>query len=186
MKPSWSLLVAALMAAALSAACVSALTSVKKQTASGSAADRLKGLDASKATAAAKDSSKVGKDRAATDIPPPPFPDSSKSVASSSDFSQRAEINQSALDFAENVPKVKAVKTCYSKLYGGWNLFLYVVKGKKIELQQYQWNPKSKEWDIVLRDEKLPQDQIDYHIKSEVNDEKCFVLKDEHESPKSR
>lgn len=90
---------------------------------------------------------------------------------------QRPEINQAALDFAAHVPNVKYVKTCFSKLYGGWYLILYVTRGKRTSLQQYLWNPKSKEWEIVYILKEIPEDQVEYHVKGEVGDEKCFVLK---------
>ena len=98
------------------------------------------------------------------------------------DLSWKDEINASALDFADklpvrNVPKIKHVKTCFSKLYGGWYLILYVEEGKKIGLQQYSWNPKNREWEFSYRQKEVPANQVEFHLKGEVEDEKCFVLK---------
>lgn len=93
------------------------------------------------------------------------------------DLSLREEINQSALDFAKNVSHVRHIKTCFSKLYGGWYLILYIEKGKRIALEQYSWNPKTREWEIVFSQKEVPREQLQFHLKGEVNDEKCFVLK---------
>ena len=90
---------------------------------------------------------------------------------------QKEEINQAALKFAKEIPNVKYIKTCFSKIYGGWYLLLYVEKGKKISLQQYSWNEKSKEWDVVYQVKEVPASQLEYHLKGEVGDEKCFLLK---------
>jgi len=115
-------------------------------------------------------------------LPPPP-PDyqppslSEGLLEGPPDLSWKDEINASALEFAKNIPGVKHVKTCYSKLYGPWYLILYVEKNKKIGLQQYSWNARSKEWEISYQLKELPAKQLEYHLKGEVADEKCFVLK---------
>ena len=90
----------------------------------------------------------------------------------------RAEVNQSALEFAKNFPDVRAIRTCYSKLYGGWNLDLFVGKGKKVDKQQFSWNSKTKEWDLTSYEKKQIQfDRLEYYLDTELVDEKCFVLK---------
>ncbi len=115
-------------------------------------------------------------------LPPPP-PDykppslSEGLLEGPPDLSWKDEINASALEFAKNIPNVKHVKTCYSKLYGPWYLILYIEKAKKISLQQYSWNAKSKEWEPSFQLKELPAKQLEYHLKGEVADEKCFVLK---------
>ncbi|MDQ7782463.1 MAG: hypothetical protein RDU20_06280 [Desulfomonilaceae bacterium] len=97
--------------------------------------------------------------------------------ASPRELNEKEEINASALEFAKGIPNVKHVKTCYSKMFGGWYLHLYVTKGKKIALQHYSWNPVSKEWDVSMAVKELPQDNLEYHLKGEVGDEQCTVLK---------
>lgn len=104
------------------------------------------------------------------------LPDGETPPAGIDSLDQRAEVNQSALEFAENIPNVKAAKTCFGKLYGGWNLDLFV-RGKKITKQQYSWNSKSKEWEPVLLNKEVPLDQLEYYLNTELSDEKCFVLK---------
>lgn len=89
----------------------------------------------------------------------------------------REEINASALEFAKQVPNVEHVKTCFSKVFGGWYLHLYVKKGKKVSLQHYTWNAVTKEWDVSLTVEELPMENLEHHVKGEVGDEKCTVLK---------
>lgn len=96
---------------------------------------------------------------------------------SATELRNKDEVNNSALQFSREVPNVKYAKTCYSKLYGGWYLLLYIAKGKNTSLQQYSWNPKSKEWEIIYRLEELPAKQVEFHLKGEVGDEKCFILK---------
>jgi hypothetical protein len=43
-------------------------------------------------------------------------------------------------------------------------------------LEQFSWNGKSKEWEVAGRFQ-VPAKQLDYHLKGEVADEKCFRLK---------
>jgi hypothetical protein len=106
------------------------------------------------------------------------LPEGEPPPAGVDNLDQRAEVNQSAIEFAESVPNVKAVKTCFSKLYGGWNLDLFVGKGKKIDKQQFSWNGKSKEWEPTgLAKKEIPLDQLEYYLNTELADEKCFVLK---------
>jgi hypothetical protein len=108
---------------------------------------------------------------------PPPPPDEAQAALGAIDLRLKDEVNEAALKFAKNVSGVEHVKTCYSKLYGGWYLFLYVKKGKKISLQQYSWNEKTNEWEIIYQLKELAPDRLEYHLKGEVDDEKCFILK---------
>jgi len=113
-------------------------------------------------------------------LPPPPDYVTSKAAANAVDtpeLLQKEEISQAALKFAKEIPNVKYVKTCFSKIYGGWYLLLYIEKGKKISLQQYSWNDKSREWDVVYQVKEVPSGQLEHHLKGEVDDEKCFILK---------
>ncbi len=87
------------------------------------------------------------------------------------------EISRSALEFAKNIPNVKHVKTCYSNMYGGWNLFVYVQRGKKISFDQYVWNKEFEQWELSYRKRDLPIKGLEFHLKGEVGDEKCFILK---------
>jgi hypothetical protein len=108
---------------------------------------------------------------------PPPPPAGKKAPTGAIDLRKKEDINASALKFAKNIKGVKHVKTCYSKLYGGWYLLLYVEKKKRIALQQYVWNEKSKEWEVIYYRKEIPPDTLDFHLKGEVADEKCFLLK---------
>jgi len=106
----------------------------------------------------------------------PPAPPSQKEPSSTLDQGEKEEVNRVGLKFAENVPGVKHVKTCYSRLYGAWYLFLYIPKGKQISLQQYSWNRKTKEWEVLYTG-KIDADKLEQHLKTELEDEKCSVLK---------
>ena len=96
------------------------------------------------------------------------------------DLSWKDEIEASALEFAKNIPHVKHAKICFSKLYGGeggWYLILYVEKAKKIGLQQFSWNPRYKEWEPSFQLKEIPAKDVEFHLKGEVEGEKCFVIK---------
>lgn len=93
------------------------------------------------------------------------------------DLNEKEEVNRHALEFARQIPNVKHVKTCFSKLYGGWYMLLYIQKGKKVALDQYSWSRAIREWEIVYRLKEIPAKQLEAHVKVEVGDEKCFVLK---------
>ncbi len=143
------------------------------------------GLRSAKPVAKESQTPSTGQSALASDPllkPPPPPPDyvSNKGTDKASDMPellQKEEINQAAIKFAREIPNVKYIKTCFSKIYGGWYLLLYIDTGKKISLQQYSWNDKSKEWDVVYQVKEIPAGQLDYHLKGEVGDEKCFLLK---------
>ena len=118
-------------------------------------------------------------------LPPPPSGSNPPALSEgllegAPDLSWKDEISASALEFTRNVPNVKHAKICFSKLYGGeggWYLILYVEKAKKIGLQQYSWNPKYKEWEPSFQLKEIPQKQVEFHLKGEVQGEKCFVIK---------
>jgi len=115
--------------------------------------------------------------------PPPPFykppgsPDQTVSSGGLIEPAMKEEINETALRFAKEIPNVKHVKTCFSKLYGGWYLNLYVQEGKKTVVQQYSWEPESKEWKVLLPPKEVPLNLLEHHLKGEVADEKCYLLK---------
>jgi hypothetical protein len=90
---------------------------------------------------------------------------------------EKDEINQSALEFAKAIPDVQHVKTCFSRIFGGWYLHLYVKKGKNISLQHYTWNHTTREWEVSLAVKELPVGELERHLRSEVEDEMCTVLK---------
>jgi hypothetical protein len=106
-----------------------------------------------------------------------PRPLAEKTAESSLDFQLKDEINRSGLEFAKNLPNVKHVKTCFSQIYGGWNLFVYVQRGKKIAFHQYVWNKEFQQWELSYHQRDLPEKQLEYHLKGEIGDEKCFILK---------
>jgi len=122
--------------------------------------------------------------KADAQVPPPPDykpPALSEGLLEGpADLSWKDEVSASALEFAKNIPNVKHAKICFSKLYGGeggWYLLLYVEKAKKIGLQQYSWSPKYKEWEPSFQLKEIPAKQVELHLKGEVQDEKCFILK---------
>lgn len=119
--------------------------------------------------------------------PPPPPPSKESAARTSFDLRLKDEIAQSALEFAKNYPEAKHVKICYSKLFGGWYLFLYIQekkekkkkeKDKNISIYHYEWRPKTSEWEIIttFRDE-LREDEVKFHLQGELADETCEVLK---------
>jgi len=160
--------------------CVAGLTAAKRDP--GSKGSQAKSARAE--TGAAKELPKPGDKAVDAELPPPPPfykpPGSAEAKAVSEgavDPVARAEINEAALRFAKEVPNVKHIKTCYSKLYGGWYLLLYAQKDKKVLESHWSWNPKTREWEPVSLNKEVPAKLLDYYLKGEVGDEKCSVLK---------
>lgn len=89
----------------------------------------------------------------------------------------KAEVDQAAREFAKNFPDVLAIKICFSKLYGLWNLDLFVGKGKKIDKQQFTWDSKTKEWEPTAKLRVEHPERLQFLLDTELADEKCFVLK---------
>lgn len=116
-------------------------------------------------------------------LPAPPSPVGRQDLgkpappATPTESIERQEINRAALEFAKEMPDVLHVKTCYSKIFGGWYLDLFLKKGKKKALQHYTWNPSTKEWEVSLPVKELTDENLDFHLKGQVGDEKCTVLK---------
>ncbi len=109
---------------------------------------------------------------------PPPPPDADKVSSGVVDLRTRDEVNEAALKFAKNFKSIVHIKTCFSKLYGGWYLFLYVKKGKKVTFRQYSWDASAKEWAVSYHPIKeLEVENVEQHLKGEVDDERCFILK---------
>jgi hypothetical protein len=180
MKAALSLLaVTLILAALLLLGCVPGLQSAKPAT-QGEPPLAPQGQSEQAEPSKAPMASDQGADPAAPPPPPaylpPPPPDREKISEAVVDLRQKEEVNEAAMRFAKEFPNVKHIKTCFSKLYGGWYLMLYVEKGKKISLEQFSWNGKSKEWEVAGRFQ-VPAKQLDYHLKGEVADEKCFRLK---------
>ena len=109
--------------------------------------------------------------------PPPPPPSAETKARTAFDLRRKDEVETSAMDFAKNFSGVQHVKICYSKLYGGWYLFLYVEKNKKRSVHHYAWKERSSEWEIieVFKEDRIPQWK--YHLKGELPGETCFLLK---------
>ena len=108
---------------------------------------------------------------------PPPPPPADKSVVTALALRDKDEINRSALQFAKNFKNVEHVRTCYSKLFGGWYVLMYVKNKNKYDLNQYSWNSKTKEWELMYINKNITVKKLEYLLKSEVVDEKCFLLK---------
>ncbi len=112
-----------------------------------------KAQDSSKPAASDNVSSKAADQASAQTEEPkynPPGPsDTDKLLQPGVDSKERAEVNQAALDYihANNIRGLKHMKTCYSKLYGGWYMLIYTERGKKASMQNFGWNPKTKEWE---------------------------------------
>jgi hypothetical protein len=172
---AWVLCVVALMYG-----CMTGLTATRRT-------PDAKGSKAKSARAnagAAQQMPKPGDKAVEAALPPPPPgykpPDSSEAKAMAEgavDPVMRAEVNEAALRFAKEIPNVKHIKTCFSKLYGGWYLLLYAQKGKKLLESHWAWNPKTKEWEPVSLNKEVPKKILDYYLKGEVGGEKCSVLK---------
>jgi hypothetical protein len=180
MKAALSLLAATLiLVALLLLGCVPGLQSAKPSD-QGEPPSAPQGQSEQAEAPKAPMASGQGADPAATPPPPaylpPPPPDREKISEGAVDLRIRDEVNEAALRFAKEIPNVKHIKTCFSKLYGGWYLLLYLEKGKKISLQQYSWNGKSKEWEVQGQFD-IPAKQLQAQLKAEVGDEKCFRLK---------
>lgn len=174
--PFFSAVAILIIACALLLGCVPGLQSAK----STKDAERPPATGEPPAPGALKEPQERQTDKSSPSSPvykPPPPPGQDKTALGSIDLAQKDEVNDAALQFAKNVAGVEHIKTCYSKLYGGWYLFLYLKKAKKISVQQYSWNPKTKEWDIIYHLKELAPERLEYHLKGEVDDEKCFVLK---------
>jgi hypothetical protein len=97
--------------------------------------------------------------------------------ATHTEVMEKQEVNKAALEFAKEMPDVLHVKTCYSKMFGGWYLDLFLKKGKKKAIQHYTWNPTTKEWEVSLPVKEVTDENLDYYLKGQVGDEKCTVLK---------
>jgi hypothetical protein len=166
------------LAAAFILGCVPGIRSVK-QAGETDQAPASSGVEEGAPAAPEQAKKSVGEGAPSQPAPytPPPPPDAAQGTLGAIDLRLKDEVNEAALNFAKNISGVEHIKTCYSKLYGGWYLFLYLKKGKKISLQQYSWNEKTKEWEIIYQLKELAADRLEYHLKGEVDDEKCFVLK---------
>jgi len=134
--------------------------------------------------AVASQSGKLSPEELEKMLPPPPpsykrdSADAARALpASPKELIEKEEINASALQFAKEIPNVKHIKTCFSKMFGGWYLHLYVTKGKKVALQHYSWNTLSREWDVSMAVKELPLENVERHLRQEVGDEQCTVLK---------
>jgi hypothetical protein len=108
---------------------------------------------------------------------PPPPPPADKSVVTALALRDKDEINKSALKFAKNFKRMEHVKTCYSKMFGGWYVLLYIKNKNKYDLNQYSWNAKNKEWELMYINKNISVKQLKFLLESEVEDEKCFLLK---------
>lgn len=184
MKPKGTFFVtvlASIIGAMMMFGCTAALRAIKSEPQAGADQSAGKATQAQTSKPSGPDAPPKKGDSAPPRVAPkydPPPPPPGETVAEGAlDLREKDEINASALQFAKNVKGVKHVKTCYSKLYGGWYLLLYVEKKKKMALHQYSWNDKSKEWEVIYYLKEIPEDQIEHHLKGEVADEKCFVLK---------
>jgi hypothetical protein len=94
------------------------------------------------------------------------------------DLQLKDEVNRAALEFAEkNVRDVEHVKTCFSRVDGVWNMMLYVRKKKRMSVQQFVWNKESREWEPTFKAPDMALNEVEFHLKGELSDEKCFVLK---------
>lgn len=166
------------LAAAFVLGCVPGIRSVKP-TGETNQAPASSGVEEGAPTAPEQAKTSEGEQPPSRPVPykPPPPPTEAQGTIGAIDLRLKDEVNEAALKFAKNIPGVEHIKTCYSKLYGGWYLFLYLKRGKKISLQQYSWNEKTKEWEIIYQLKELPPERLEYHLKGEVDDEKCFILK---------
>lgn len=91
---------------------------------------------------------------------------------------EKSEVTESALEFAQkNIPGVKHIKVCFSKLYGGWYMLVFTEKRKKTSMAHWTWNSKTKEWEVISQKKVLSPKEMEFELKGEVSGEKCFFLK---------
>ena len=108
------------------------------------------------------------------DPPSPP----KQSVIDPLALRDKDEINKSALEFAKsNHKNAQHVKTCYSKMFGGWYVLIYVKNKGKYNLNQYSWNRKTREWEFMYINKNISVKQLKTLLEVPVADEKCFLLK---------
>ena len=167
--------------ASLAVACVPGLRSAKSVPAPGQAATK---NQAQSGLVPVQGSQLTDKELDQRLPPPPPFykPPRSQDGTAPADESfvesgMKLEIDEAALRFAKEIPNVQHVKTCFSKLYGGRYLLLYVKQGKKTLEHQYSWDAENKQWKVSLAPKEVPPNLLEFHLKGEVADEKCFLLK---------
>ncbi len=181
MKAALSLLAATLiLAALLLLGCVPGLESVKgpAEPQNPPAPKRMTGQakTAPAPKSAGKEAGQTPSNSAPAYTPPAP-PGREKISEAETDLRLKDEVNESARKFAKEIPNVIHFKTCYSKLDRGWWLNIYRQTKKKISSQQYMWNEKSKEWEIVGPPLDVPPKELEFRLKGEVPGEKCFRLK---------
>jgi hypothetical protein len=165
-----------LVAFFLMVGCVPGLRSAKQPATPNQPADRAQD---GKAQAAGK--APLGGENLFASAPPPNsaanLSGSRGPTVQASDLTDKDEVSAAALLFGQGVPNAKHVKICYSKAVGGWSLFLYVLKGKKLTEEEYAWNKQSREWEFYAARKNLPHNKMDIYLKGELPDEKCFVLR---------
>ena len=114
--------------------------------------------------------------------PPPPFykpPESRDQTTEAESFvgsTMKLEVEEAARRFAKEIPNVKHIKICFSKMYGGWYLLLYAREGKKTFEHHYSWDAENKEWKVALTPKEVPPVQLEHRLKGEVADERCYLL----------
>jgi len=181
MKAAWSVLVIlSFLCTVAVMGCVPGLRSAKP----GSPSERVADTKAAPPRAGSEktaDPSKKELDRLLAAPPPPDKVAASagdrRLLIKPSDLGSLDEVRQAALTFAQGLKNVKHVKTCYSKASGGWFLALYVPGVKNTIEQEYSWNKDTKEWELSGTRRALPTKDLDIYLKSELPDEKCFLLK---------
>jgi hypothetical protein len=168
MKTGPGVLLAIALVGCLILGCVSAVKSVKQ--------DSQEGAEGSAKTA--------GETPGPQPSPPPPPPlekptydPPSSPAKGSSELRGQEEVRDSAMLFLKSIPDLRNAKICYSKMYGQWVLDVFAGKDAKTTKQQFEFDPRTKEFQVSGPQVKIPKDQIDFHLKKEVNDETCFVLK---------
>lgn len=135
MKAAISFLAATLiLAALLSPGCVPGLQSAKPspevEPPSGPQGASEQAETAKPPTPGEKGAEQAASPSLPTYAPPPP-PDREKISEAAVDLRLKDEVNEAAMRFAKEIPNVKHIKTCYSKLYGGWYLLLYLEKVRR-------------------------------------------------------
>lgn len=109
---------------------------------------------------------------------PPAASEREKLAEGGIDPREKAEVTESALEFAQkNIPGVKHIKVCFSKLYGGWYMLVFTEKGKKASVEHWSWISKTKEWEVITQKKELTPKDMEFELKGEVAGEKCFFLK---------
>ena len=106
--------------------------------------------------------------------PPPP---ANMEVAEKYYLQDKDDMECSSLQLAAKFDDVLHVKTCYSKMFGGWYSLIYHKKNGTIQLSQFAWVKKSKKWKLMYINKNISEKQLETLLTVPVADEICSTLR---------